>query len=304
MWVFEEIIQGRKLTEIINTDHENPKYLPGIPLPSNVVAIPDLTQAACDAHVLVFVLPHQFLGKVCETLKGKLTPQCIGISLIKGMEVKQAKPVLMSQFIQESLGINVSVLMGANIATEVAQQQFCESTLGCANDQDAALFIPLFNSHYFRVNCVKDVHGVELCGALKNVVALGAGFCDGLGMGSNTKAAVMRRGLMEMKKLTALMVGKVHDATYLESCGVADLITTCYGGRNHKCAVAFAKTKESFESLEASLLGGQKLQGTLTAKDVYEVISKLNCQEDFPLFVTVYRTVFENYPVEKFIDSI
>merc|ERR1711920_908276 len=119
-----------------------------------------------------------------------------------------------------------------------------------------------------------DIAGVELCGALKNVVALGAGFCDGLGYGGNTKAALIRIGLQEMKAFIRYFYPDVKDATFLESCGVADLITTCYGGRNRKCAEAFAKTGKSWDVIEKELLNGQKLQGTLTAKEVHEVLSR------------------------------
>ena len=83
MWVFEEMVEGRKLTEIINTEHENVKYLPGRPLPPNIVAVPDIADAALDADILIFVLPHQFISKACGPLKGKLKPGATGLSLIK-----------------------------------------------------------------------------------------------------------------------------------------------------------------------------------------------------------------------------
>lgn len=83
MWVFEEDVGGRKLTEIINTQHENVKYLPGHKLPPNVVAVPDVVQASADADILIFVVPHQFIGKICDQLKGHLKADAIGLSLIK-----------------------------------------------------------------------------------------------------------------------------------------------------------------------------------------------------------------------------
>ena len=85
MWVFEEDVDGRKLTEIINTDHENVKYLPGRPLPHNIVAVPDISDAALSADILIFVLPHQFIKRACAPLKGKLKEGAVGLSLIKVM---------------------------------------------------------------------------------------------------------------------------------------------------------------------------------------------------------------------------
>ena len=100
----------------------------------------------------------------------------------------------------------------------------------------------LFNTPDFCVTLVNDPVGVEFCGSLKNIIALGAGFVDALGYGSNTKAALIRIGLMEMKKFTKMFYKGVKNTTFFQSSGVADLITTCWGGRNVKCATLFAQT--------------------------------------------------------------
>ncbi|XP_077460969.1 glycerol-3-phosphate dehydrogenase [NAD(+)], cytoplasmic isoform X2 [Stigmatopora argus] len=270
MWVFEEMVNGHKLTEIINSDHENVKYLPGHKLPANVLAVPDLVEASCDADILVFVIPHQFIGKACDTMKGKIKTDALGISLIKGVDEGPNGLKLISDVIQEKLGIAMSVLMGANIANEVADEKFCETTIGCKNENHGALLKELMQTSNFRVTVVQEHDVVEICGALKNIVAVGAGFCDGLGFGDNTKAAVIRLGLMEMIAFARIFctAGTVSSATFLESCGVADLITTCYGGRNRKVAEAFAKTGKSIETLEKEMLNGQKLQGPATAAEV------------------------------------
>ena len=119
MWVYEEMYQGRKMTEIINTTHENPKYLSGVKLPENIEAVPDIVEAAGDADLLVFCLPHQVLAKSCEPLVGKIK-SVEAISLIKGLDIKEDTKELrlISQSIKNQLGINVSVMMGANIANE------------------------------------------------------------------------------------------------------------------------------------------------------------------------------------------
>uniref|UniRef100_A0ACB8G1C0 Glycerol-3-phosphate dehydrogenase n=1 Tax=Sphaerodactylus townsendi TaxID=933632 RepID=A0ACB8G1C0_9SAUR len=131
MWVFEEIINGRKLTDIINQDHENVKYLPGHKLTPNVVAVPDPVEAAADADIIIFVIPHQFIPKICDQLLGKVKAGAIGISLIKGVDEGPEGLKLISDIIREKLKIEVSVLMGANIANEVADEKFCETTIGC-----------------------------------------------------------------------------------------------------------------------------------------------------------------------------
>nr|XP_042120537.1 glycerol-3-phosphate dehydrogenase [NAD(+)], cytoplasmic [Peromyscus maniculatus bairdii] len=167
MWVFEEDIGGRKLTEIINTQHENVKYLPGHKLPPNVVAVPDVVQAATGADILIFVVPHQFIGKICDQLKGHLKASTIGISLIKGVDEGPNGLKLISEVIGERLGIPMSVLMGANIASEVADEKFCETTIGCKDPAQGQLLKELMQTANFRITVVQEVDTVEICGALK-----------------------------------------------------------------------------------------------------------------------------------------
>ncbi|KAH1193595.1 Glycerol-3-phosphate dehydrogenase [NAD(+)] [Glycine max] len=279
MWVFEEKLpSGEKLTDVINKTNENVKYLPGIKLVK-------------DANMLVFVTPHQFMEGICKRLAGKIRSDTEGISLIKGMEVKKEGPTMISTLITKQLGINCSVLMGANIANEIALEKFSEATVGYNQNKLAAeRWVELFNTPYFNVTAVEDVEGVELCGTLKNVVAIAAGFVDGLEMGNNTKAAIMRIGLKEMRAFSKMWFPSVKDNTFFESCGVADLITTCMGGRNRKVADAYARNggKRPFDELEAEMLQGQKLQGVLTAQEVHEVLSHRGWLHMFPLFSAVH----------------
>lgn len=130
MWVFEEVVDGKPLTEWINSQHENVKYLPGVKLPETVYADPDILTAIDQATILVFVIPHQFVGQVCHQIKGKVHPRAKAVSLIKGVDVNAKGLSLISDVISEQLQVDTSVLMGANIANEVAQEYFSESTLG------------------------------------------------------------------------------------------------------------------------------------------------------------------------------
>merc|ERR1711879_225297 len=296
MWM-----QNRDLADIVNTRHENTKYLPGIKLPTNVIAVPDLLETVKDAHLLVFVVPHQYVEETCMKLRGHLRHDARAVSLIKGMSVEDGEPQLISELITGLLDIDVSVLCGANIASEVAKGGFSEATIGYKDRQAGAVWKKIFHSPTFRVNTVDDVAGVEVCGALKNVVALGAGFCDGLGYSSNTKAAIIRCGLEEMRRFADTFFKNIKAQTFFESCGVADLIVTCFGGRNRKVSEAFVVTQKSFEELEKELLDGQKLQGTLTAQEVHEILEKRGLTLQFPLFTTIYRIAFEGLPPSQII---
>jgi glycerol-3-phosphate dehydrogenase (NAD+) len=298
MWVFEEDIKQedgstRKLTEIINTEHENVKYLKGHKLPEIVKAVPDLKEAVKGAQVLVWVLPHQFIPKTAMGVVDVVEKDAVSISLVKGgVDIKADGLKLCSESISEILGHDVSVIMGANVADEVARGDFCEATIGATDVETGKLFHKLFDMKTFSVNIVDEVASVELCGALKNVVALAAGFVDGIGMGGNTKAAVVRIGLKEMQKFIAHFYPKTKTEVFSESCGVADLITTCFGGRNRKCAEAFAESRvrgepRSWEDIETAMLNGQKIQGTLTAEEIMPLIKHHKLEKELPLMYVI-----------------
>ncbi|RLL99182.1 Glycerol-3-phosphate dehydrogenase [NAD(+)] [Aspergillus turcosus] len=354
MWVFEEkveipktsrhydpsspLCQGpQNLTEIINKTHENVKYLPGIALPENIHANPSVVDAVKDSTILIFNLPHQFIIKTCEQIKGKILPYARGISCIKGVDVTEEGVSLFSETIGKTLGIYCGALSGANIANEVAQEKWCESSIAydpphldsqapspnrspSASTVDVVHFehkdtsgqlsqvklqpLPseyppvdhtvlktLFHRPYFHIRVVSDVAGVSLGGALKNIVALAAGWVDGMGWGDNAKAAIMRVGLLEMVKFGEKFFGATVDTRTFteESAGVADLITSCSGGRNFRCAKLSVERKQPIEKIEETELNGQKLQGTLTAVEVNKFLKKQGLEDEFPLFTAVHR---------------
>jgi len=304
MYVYEEMVDGKKLTEIINTQHENVKYLPGFKIPENVVAVPDVKVAAKDADILVFVLPHSFVARTCQALKDVIKPNTIGVSLIKGLDHGGSGLVLVSSIIHDILGIECSVLMGANLAGEVAEEKFGEATIGCRHEGHGVILKDLFHTHFFKINVVHDADTVELCGALKNAVAIGAGIVDAMGFGDNTKAAIIRLGLVETINFVKKFYKGAELETFYESCGVADLITTCYGGRNRKAGEYFVRSGKSFEEIEQELLGGQKLQGPHTAYEVYQAIKQRGLQQEFPLFCAIYNVCFENHSPEEMMDTL
>lgn len=362
MWVYEEEVtipkdsphydaangdKPQKLSEVINTHHENLKYLPGIALPKNVVANPSLQDAVQGSTILIFNLPHQFIGNVCKQLKGHILPFARGISCIKGVNVTDDGISLFSEWIGDGLGIYCGALSGANIASEIAAEKWSETTIAydpppmdssrnptpnnrspvastfdlsitVADDAgappqqhrdasgrasktkltpvpaefpplDHETFTQLFHRPYFHVSMVSDVAGVSLGGALKNIVALAAGFVDGRGWGDNAKAAVMRIGLMEMVRFGKEFFGRtVHAGTFTEeSAGVADLITSCSGGRNFRCAKMAVERGVSVEEVEKTELNGQMLQGTTTAREVNSFLKAKGHEGDYPLFTAV-----------------
>ncbi|GAD93925.1 glycerol 3-phosphate dehydrogenase (GfdA), putative [Paecilomyces variotii No. 5] len=350
MWVYEEKVEVPKdskhfdpadtlcqgphnLTEIINHYHENIKYLPGIGLPKNLHANPSLEDAVRDATILIFNVPHQFIIRICDQLKGKILPFARGISCIKGVDVNEQGVSLFSETIGKKLGIYCGALSGANIATEVAKELWSETSIAyhpppldskapspSASTTEIVHFehkdtsgqladvklqaLPtqyppvdhetwkaLFHRPYFHVRVVDDVAGVSLGGALKNVIALAAGWVEGLGWGDNAKAAVMRVGLLEMVKFgDKFFSATINPRTFLqESAGVADLITSCNGGRNYRCAKLSVERGQSIEEVERTELNGQKLQGTSTAEEVNRYLKKQGLEDEFPLFTAVYR---------------
>lgn len=318
MWVYEEILETEpgkkeKLTEIINDRHENVKYLPGIKLPTNVVAIANLEDAVQEATLLVFVLPHQFIRNICRQLVGKVAPGARAISLAKGIETcddGKRGLTLLSFIISHYLHLDVSVLMGANLASDLAQERFSEATIGFNCAVNGAIWKELFEQPtYFRLTLVKDVVGVELSGALKNIIAMAAGFIDGIyydqgGGTNNTKAAIIRKGLLEMRLLCRLINANTRDETFLESCGIADLIASSYGGRNRRVAEAMVITGRSVNELEDELLSGQKLQGPPTAYQVYYWLQEQGLLDRFPLMIAVYKICYEKAPPGIIIDAL
>lgn len=309
MWVFEEKIKGEKLTEIINTRHENVKYLPGIRLPVNVVAVPSVVDACRDADLIIFNIPHQFLSGILKQLKGNINPNARAISCLKGLNVDRTHCQLLPSVISETLGINCGALSGANLAPEVARCKWSETTVaytikddfrGKGKDIDHRVLKHIFHRPYFHVHVIEDVGGVSLAGALKNVVAMSAGFVEGMGWGDNAKAAVMRLGLREMIHFAKIYFPECLDRTFTEeSAGVADLITTCAGGRNVRVGKYMAEKHVSAEDAEKVLLNGQSCQGRHTTKEVYEFLSSHGVIDQFPLFQVTYLIIYEDFPMQK-----
>ena len=239
-------------------------------------------------------------------LKGHVDPSVRAISCLKGIDVSADGCITLCEYITKTLGIHCGALSGANLAPEIALEKYSESTVAYrlptdyvkGHDVDAELLHALFHRPYFHINVIEDVTGVCLSGALKNVVAIAAGFVEGLGWGDNAKAAIMRRGLIEMVLFGETFFPDCSHLTFMqESAGVADLITSCAGGRNLRMGKEFARTKKPLKQLEKELLNGQSAQGIVTAKEVYSFLKARNVLDKFPLMVATYNIAFNGHPV-------
>lgn len=150
-----------------------------------------------------------------------------------------------------------------------------------------------------------DADTVELRGVFKNIVAVGAGFCDRFCCRDNTKAAVILLGFMEMIAFSRIFCkGLVSKATFLESCGMDDLITTCYRGQNRRIAETFVKTGKTMQELEKDLLNGQKLQGSPTSAEVYLILKQKGILGKFPLLMVIYQICYEGQPVREMLSCL
>jgi glycerol-3-phosphate dehydrogenase (NAD+) len=305
MWVFDEIVNGESLVTIINTKHENVKYLPGHPLPESIVAIPDVGEVAAQSNLLVFVVPHQFLARTLKGMVGHVRPGSSAITLIKGVTFLGDRIELVSDTIENALSIKCGGLMGANIANDIAARDYCESTLSFPDPETCAVWHRALESPYFHVETISDSVGLQVFGTLKNVIAMAGGLVDGMGYGQSTKAAILRQGLVEMLKFAkwAFPDRGVSVDTILTSCGFGDVVASAYGGRNRKCAEAFAKTGKPFSELETQLLNGQKLAGIVSAEEVYQLVKSKKATKEFPFFTTLWLICIKKVPIKQILQT-
>ncbi|ADM11473.1 glycerol 3-phosphate dehydrogenase [Encephalitozoon intestinalis ATCC 50506] len=302
MWGYREEFEGRILSDIINSERNNPKYLPGIHLPENLKAVEDICTLS-DSDVLVFALPHQYI-KAIEPLKGLVKSNCIGVSLTKGFIGAEDGDIdLVSRSIHRILNINVSVVMGANIADQVARDMISEGTLGYTDEDAADIVYKLFNSYTYRITKIKDVYGVEISGALKNIVSMGYGFAEGLGYCCNTKVAIFRNGFAEMRKFFKFFYPMATIESLFQSSGVGDLLVSCISGRNFKCAKLMAEKRMSLKEAEDTMCF-TKLQGPNTALIVYNYLKRQKRTDEFPLISTVYRICYEDKGYDSILECI
>jgi len=284
LWgMFPEYIEEMK------TAKENFKFLKGIPLPDTLKLSSDIKSAIEDSDIIILATPSQFMRNSLELIKPLKYQDKIFIDLAKGIEVGTLKR--MSEVVEEVLGdVTYVALSGPSHAEEVAKKLPTTVCASSTNLEAAKTVQSIFNNDYFRVYTNDDVIGAELGGALKNIFAIAAGIIDGMGLGDNTKAALMTRGIVELSRLGIALGGK--QKTFSGLTGLGDLIVTCTSqhSRNRFVGEQLGKGKTLDEIIES--MGMVVAEGVKTTQSTYFLAKKLGV--DTPIVNEIYAALYED----------
>jgi glycerol-3-phosphate dehydrogenase (NAD(P)+) len=266
---------------------ENSDYLPGFKLADNIEPLAALKDAVANAAYLLIAIPSKGFRALLQDLKPLLDDDMALFWASKGFEIESGK--LLHEIIEQELPKHhYGVISGPTFATEVARG--LPAAIACAgNDaQTTAAFAELLRGHHFRAYTSEDIVGVELGGALKNVLAIAVGVADGLGFGANTRAALMTRGLAEIMRLGTHL--GAHQETMMGLAGLGDLILTCTDNqsRNRRFGLALGQGK-TIAAAEVEV--GQTVEGLRAAKAIYNKSRELGL--DLPIIKEVYRLLYE-----------
>jgi glycerol-3-phosphate dehydrogenase (NAD(P)+) len=286
LWVFEE-----DLCKTIEETRENTFYLPGVRLSENLFPHNDLEKVVRGHDLLVMVVPSHVYRQVAAQMVPFLKPGATLISATKGIENESLLTMadVLKEVIPESLGVSVACLAGPSFAKEVAQRVPTAITVAADTMETAQELQQIFSTSYFRVYTSLDKTGLELAGALKNVIALAAGICDGLGFGANTRAAVITRGLSEIARLGMKM--GANPMTFAGLSGIGDLVLTCTGdlSRNRTVGVQLGRGKKLKE-----ILGEMRMvaEGVKTTRSTYFLAKRMGVE--MPICEQIYQVLYED----------
>lgn len=275
---------------------QNPKYLKDFTLPETIQVTADLSQAVVEAEMINFVIPTKAMRSVAQAVRETLgeipfTQWPIVMHASKGIE--QGTYLRISELLQEALGVDdtvpMVVLSGPSHAEEVARHDITAITAASQNDQAAHAVQSAFMNDYFRVYTNADIVGVEWGGALKNIIAIGAGILAGLGFGDNAKAALVTRGLAEITRL-GIQLG-AEPLTFMGLSGVGDLIvtTTSVHSRNWRAGYQMGQGK-AIDQIEADM--GMVVEGMSTTIACYDIAQQRGVE--MPITQAIYRIIKEN----------
>lgn len=283
----------------IRQKQENYKFLPGVKLPDSLGLCADMESACTGQDVLLLATPTQFLRGVLKKMSPFFNNSIPVINVAKGIEINSWKRI--SEIVSDELGsVDFIDLSGPSHAEEVSRKVPTAVVAAAENLSSAQMVQQLMMNENFRVYTSSDVVGVELGGALKNVMAIAAGIIDGMALGDNPKAAMMTRGIFEMGRLGEALGGQ--RSTFAGLSGIGDLIVTCCSGhsRNRHVGEELGRGKSMDEIQQA--MGMVVAEGVPTAKGARALAQKLDVQT--PIIDEIYRIIYEKRSVKDAISSL
>lgn len=271
-------------------NHYNPKFLPGVRFPEKLTLVEKLDVVLQESDLIVFAIPSQYATKILRKISkaGVKLSKRIFVSVTKGIEKTSLRRI--SEIVRAELGnIPFAVLSGPTISSEVAKGIPTTAVVASRNMRIARKVQEVFNSDSFRIYTNTDVVGVELGGSIKNIIAIACGVCDGLGLGTNAKAAIVTRGLAEMARLGAALGGKAK--TFSGLAGLGDLVTTCFSSQSRNRYVG--EQLGSGKSI-GKIINSMEMvaEGVETAKGVYKLSKKHKVP--MPITAEVYQIICRN----------
>jgi glycerol-3-phosphate dehydrogenase (NAD(P)+) len=293
LWAFE-----RDVADAITERHENPRFLPGVRLAAELEATSSLANALADAAIVVFAVPSTFLRRVVREAADSVPAGVTLAVATKGIE--QRTLALMTDVVEGELPEHpVVAVSGPSFAAEVAARQ-PTAVVAASRDVVAAQQVQeMLSNPAFRVYTHDDVIGVELGGSLKNVMAVATGIAEGVGLGFNSRAALITRGLAEMTRLGVALGAQA--ATFAGLAGMGDLVLTCTGALSRNRAVGL--TIGQGATLEQALAGKETVaEGVATARSALELAQREGVE--MPIVETVNRVLFERYPARNSVISL
>jgi glycerol-3-phosphate dehydrogenase (NAD(P)+) len=285
-------------------NRENLTYLPGFKLSDNLTATTDLKEAVTGQPMVVMVVPSHGYREVFHRLLPYLSDNTYVISAVKGIE--NDTQMTMDQVMEDELTgmdsppvLHLGVLAGPSFAKEVAAGVPTAVTVAAKSKEEALFFQEFFNAPLFRVYASTDLIGVELSGALKNIIAIGAGICDGLGYGTNTRAALITRGLAEISRLGVKM--GADPLTFSGLGGLGDLVLTCTGdlSRNRTVGLKLGQGKKLSTILDEM---NMVAEGVKTTKSAWNLARKMDVE--MPILEQVYQVIYNDKPCEEAVRDL
>ncbi|EKQ54015.1 MULTISPECIES: NAD(P)H-dependent glycerol-3-phosphate dehydrogenase [unclassified Clostridium] len=289
--------RDKNVVDEINIKRTNEKYLKDLYIPKGVTAFNNIEEAVDGADYIVLSVPSHVIRNMCIAIKGKIPNTIPIISIAKGIEEDSDKRL--SVVIEEELDNPVVVLSGPSHAEEVVMK-IPTTIVSTSKDMKAAAKVQdLFMTPYFRVYTNDDIIGVEIGGAVKNVIALAAGIIDGLGYGDNTKAALLTRGMKEISRVGIALGGRAE--TFYGLTGMGDLIVTCTSmhSRNRRAGLLIGKGMSLEEALKEI---GMVVEGVKACRAFYQLKEKIGIS--MPITDGLYKGLFEGKNAKSIVDEL